>query len=179
MKNISIVLTLFLLFTAAVTAQTGTDPKINIGFVNSDAIMQQFSEAVKAQGEIQAQIEKWNKQLDSMALAFQQEVADYQKQMGTMPDDQKQAKETELLQKQQNIEQFREQKFGQQNGEAYLLREQLLEPIRQKIFDAIEQVAKEENIQFVFDKAGEISLLYAEEEYNLTFKVLDKLKSMK
>ena len=40
----------------------------------------------------------------------------------------------------------------------------------------IQEVAKEEGMNFVFDKAGDVLLLYADAQYDITYKVLDKLK---
>jgi outer membrane protein len=48
--------------------------------------------------------------------------------------------------------------------------------IKRKIYTAIEQVAKTESMQFVFDKSGDILLLYADASFDITFQVLDKLK---
>ncbi|HQJ45692.1 MAG TPA: OmpH family outer membrane protein, partial [Ignavibacteriaceae bacterium] len=54
--------------------------------------------------------------------------------------------------------------------------EELFAPIKVKIYAAIEKVAKEENMQFVFDKSGDIILLYADSAFDITFKVLDRLR---
>jgi outer membrane protein len=51
----------------------------------------------------------------------------------------------------------------------------VLKPLRDKIIDAIEEVAREEKLNFVFDKAGDVILLYADKQFDITFKVLDKL----
>ena len=47
------------------------------------------------------------------------------------------------------------QKFGQPNGEIYQKQDTIFEPVKKKIYAAIEQVAKEEGMQFVFDKSGD------------------------
>ena len=51
-----------------------------------------------------------------------------------------------------------------------------MHPIQNKVFNAIQEVAKEEDLDFVFDRSGGVMLLYAKDEYDLTQKVLDKLK---
>ena len=54
-------------------------------------------------------------------------------------------------------------------------REIYLAPIRQKVSNAIEAVAKDESLGFVLDK-GNGNILYSEEKYDITFKVIDKMK---
>ena len=147
-----------------------------IGYVDSQIILTQLPAAIKAQGDLDAITNMWSNQLDSMTLAYQQSLADYQKQAATMNDEQKLAKQQELIGMEQNILNFRNKKFAQPNGEIYLKQEEIFEPVKQKIYAAIEKVAKEEGMQFVFDKSGDILLLYADSAFDITFKVLDDLK---
>jgi outer membrane protein len=170
-KSYILVLTLLVLgFTSFGQAQ------LKIGYVDSEVILTQFSESIKAQGDLDAITNKWSAQLDSMTLAYQQSIADYQKQAETMND----AKKTEVQQKivkmEQDIMEFRRAKFTQGTGEVYKKQEELFAPIKAKIYAAIEKVAKEETMQFVFDKSGDILLLYADSAFDITFKVLDRLK---
>lgn len=149
---------------------------MKIGYVDSETILKQLPEAIKAQGDLDALIEKWNGAVDSMSVALQSEFADYQKQQANMPEAKKQEVQQRLVKKQQDIEEYRRSKFAQGTGEIYRRQEELLKPVKEKTFKMIEVVAKEEGMQFVFDKAGDILLLYADPLYDITYKVLDKLK---
>jgi outer membrane protein len=90
------------------------------------------------------------------------------------------AKKLEAQQKivkmEQDIMEFRRTKFTQGTGEVYKKQEELFSPVKAKIYAAIQKVAKEENMQFVFDKSGDILLLYADSAFDITYKVLDNLK---
>lgn len=164
----------FLLLISTVTVFAQTPQKT--GYVDSQIILTQLPEAIKAQSDLDALTNLWSNQVDSMKLALQQQYADIQKQLATMTEDQKQIKQQELIAKEQEIYQFQNKKFGQQGGEIYLKQETIFEPVKKKIYAAIEKVAKEEGMQFVFDKSGDILLLYADEAFDITFKVLDSLK---
>jgi outer membrane protein len=150
-----------------------------VAYVNTEAILEQWPPAIKAQGELEDMVDEWNAQLDSMTLALQTEYADVQKRMNMMTEEQLQQAQQDLVAMQQEAEQFRQSKFAQPNGELYTKREELLGPINEKILEAIELVAQEEGVQFVFNKQGEFILLYADQEFEMTFKVLDKLRTMK
>ena len=150
--------------------------ELKLGYVDSQVILTQLPEAIKAQGDLDALTNLWAGQLDSMTLAYQQSLADYQKQSGTMTDEQKLAKQQQLIALEQSILDFRNKKFSQQNGEIFKKQEEMFEPVKKKIYAAIEVVAKEEGMKFVFDKSGDIILLYADSAYDVTFKVLDRLK---
>ena len=163
---------ILMFFTSVLFAQT---PQ-KIGFVDSQVILTQFSEAIKAQSDLDALTNLWSSQLDSMKQGYQLAIADYQKQQATMTDDQKLSKQKEIVNLEQKMVDFQQQKFGQQKGEIYTKQEEIFDPVKKKIYVAIEQVAKSEGMQFVFDKSGDILLLYADTAFDITYKVLDNLK---
>ena len=113
-----------------------------LGYVDSQVILTQLPEAIKAQSDLDALTKLWSDQLDSMTLSYQQLLADYQKQANTMTDDQKLTKQQALITMEQNILGFRNQKFGQPNGEIYSKQEEIFAPVKKKIYAAIETVAK-------------------------------------
>jgi outer membrane protein len=166
---------LFLIaITVAATSLFAQSPQ-KLGYVDSQVILSQFSEAIKAQGDLDAIQSKWSAQVDSMTLAYQQALSDYQKQANTMSDDKKLEVQKTLVAQQQGVIDFRNKKFGQ-NGEIYQKQEEIFNPVKKKIYAAIAEVAKKEGMQFVFDKSGDIVLLYADQAYDITYQVLDKLK---
>ena len=70
---------------------------------------------------------------------------------------------------------MREKKFGH-NGELFQKQDEIMKPVQNKVFNAITDIAKEEELDFVFDRSGDVLLLYAKEEYDITAKVLERLK---
>jgi outer membrane protein len=168
------VLILSILFLGAGLIHAQTNQKI--GYVDSQVILTQWAEAIKAQGDLDAITNKWSAQLDSMTQAYQQSANDYQKQVNTMPEDKKLTAQQKLVQMEQDIMNFRKDKFAQGTGEIYKKNDEIFAPIKTKIYDAIGKVAKEEGMNFIFDKSGDIILLYADSAFDVTYKVLDKLK---
>lgn len=173
MKKLFLFTSILLFLTVAVFAQTSP---VKIGYVDSQVILNQYPPAIKAQSDLDALIQNWNKKIDSMTVALQQSYQSYQQQLETMTADARAQREQEIVLQQQSLDQFRQQKYNQQTGELYVKQEQMLGPIKEKVFDAIDKVAKEEGMNFVFDKAGDVVLLYADQEFDITYKVLDNLK---
>jgi len=167
-----IIAIVLLVLSSSVFAQT----PLKIGYVDSEVILTQFSEAIKAQGDLDALTSKWSAQLDSMTVNYQKSIADYQKQAETMKDAQKLEAQQKIVKMEQDIMDFRRAKFTQGTGEIFKRQEEVFAPVKTKIYDAIQKIAKEEGMQFVFDKSGDIILLYADSSFDVTFKVLDRLK---
>ena len=163
---------LILVISGSLFAQTTQ----KIGWVNSEVILQQYPPAIKAQSDLDALTAKWTKSIDSMTTDLQTAYADAQKQFANMTPDKQREVQQELVKKEQLMQQFRQQKFGQPNGQLFIKQEEFLQPIKAKILEAIESVKTVEGLHFVFDKTGDVILLFADQKYDITNAVLDRLK---
>lgn len=169
MKIRSIILSLFLFFSANVFAQ------VKVGIVDSEIILSQLPEYKTAQDKLNEIVKGWQTVVDSMTQDYQQKLDSYRKQEAMMPEDKKLSAQQDLIKLEQDIISYRQKKFGQQ-GDIVAKQEELLAPIKKKIINTIEKVAKEEKIGLVLDKAGDVVVLYSDQSYDITFKVLDRLK---
>ena len=159
----------------ALAASVGFAQSQRMSFVDSEKIINDLPEAQVAQKELEVILKQWQDELQKMSDDLQKGVAEYQKKEAVLSAAAKELQQKELADLQQRAREYQAQKFGQ-NGEAQQLRDKKLAPIREKILKSIEAVAKEEGFSFVFDKANDILLLYADAKFDLTYKVLDRLK---
>ena len=162
-------------FNAALAQDKSSNtPTLKFGIVDIEIILKEMPEAVAADKKLKEIGTKWQDSLIAMKKEFDDKIQKYQKQKSLMSADQ-QSKEEESLQMMQNqLIQYQDQKFGQ-NGELNQTREKFLDPIREKVRTAIQKVAKEESISLVLDKTSN-ALLYFDDKFDLTYKVLDVIK---
>jgi outer membrane protein len=166
MKKLTIIL---LLFSGISFAQ------LKIGYVDSDTIMKQYSDAQDAQKKLDALIAEWQEEVSKLDREFKQKYDDYEKRKLIMSEQKRVEVEKELVGMEENINKYRQEKFGV-NGEMFKNQEEIMEPVQNKIFNIIQEVAEENELDFVFDRSGDILFLYAKEEYDITNLVLEKLK---
>jgi outer membrane protein len=171
-KQILVIAIFFIAFSSIFAQQVNQ----KTGYVNLEKIYKQMPEAIKAQSDLDAIVSEWRQTIDDMTQDYQQRLQQYQQRADTMTQEELQAAQQELFQQEQEIMQYRQKKFSQPDGELYQKQEELMGPVNKKIKDAISQVAEEQGMDFVFDKSGDVILLHANKEYDITFKVLDKLK---
>ena len=152
--------------------------QVKIGYVNAETIIQQLPEAQDAQRQLDTLVTRWQSDLQKMQADWKQKFDDYDKKKLIMTDQTRAETERQLAQLDQSIAAFRSQKFGQ-NGEMFKKQDELMKPVQDKVFKAIQDVALEEQYDFVFDKSGDILLLYTNEQYDLTQKVLSRLQKQK
>ncbi len=170
MKRIVLATVLALFGASAGVAQ------MKIGHINSEAIMQNLPEAQDAQKALDKQVADWEAELQKMQADWKKKFDDYDKRKLILTDQSRAETEKELRDMDQAIVDFRNKKFGQ-NGELFLKQNEVMKPIQNKIFKVLEDVAKDDGYDYVFDKSGDILLLYATDKHDLTEKVLKKMQS--
>lgn len=175
MKKITLFLLTIAVGASLATAQTAQTAKV--AYVNSETVLRELPEAQEVKKELETTIQAWQAEYQKMVKDFQDASDDYQKKQALMDPKAKDEKEKALTAQRQDILNYQTQKFDTREGEAVKLREQKFAPIQEKVLKAIEQVAKEDGFTYVFDKLETASnLLYADAKFDLTYKVIDRLK---
>ena len=168
MKNLKPIYVLaFLLLTF-----TGYSQKF--GYIDSEVILKKLPEYAEAQKEIdklavnyQKELEKKRVTLDSMYQVFHREEI-------LLTEDMKRKKLTELTEREAEIREQQRKVFGF-DGLIFLKRQELIEPIQDKVFEAVKKVAKKHKLQFIFDKSSDLSIIYASPTHDYTDFVLEQL----
>jgi outer membrane protein len=155
------------------TSQSGP---IKIGVVDTQIIVSGLPEAIDANKMLTDLKQKYSDSLVTIQKDYTTKREQFEKQKAMMPADKQKETEDQLKAIENQYLQFRDDKFGNQ-GELVQLTEKILAPIREKVKKAIEDIAKEEGMNFVFDKATTNPvLLYSDDKYDITYKVLDMIK---
>ena len=86
----------------------------------------------------------------------------------------KKKKEQEIVDKEKEAKNLQKLKFGK-DGELFKKRQELVKPIQEKVYNAIQEVATANNYSVIFDKGGSLTMLYANPKYDVSDDVLDNL----
>lgn len=163
----------FLFVFALLITNINAQPKI--GYVDSDAIMQQLPDYQDIQTKLDALIKEWQEELTKMERDWKTKYDDYDKRKLILSEQRRVEIEKELIQLEDQISKYRQDKFGVR-GELFQKQEELMKPIQNRIFNAIEDIAEEGNYDFIFDRSGDMMFVYAKEEYDITNLVIEKLR---
>lgn len=174
MRKVLFGLFMALVFFGFVNTAMAQKGPLKIGLVDVEIILKELPEAIKADKEFTQLSKSYQDTIMKMQKDLEEKIANYQKQKAMMPADQQKKTEEELQAQQMNFMQYRDETFGQ-TGTLYQKRENYLQPIREKIRLAIEKVAKDEAISLVLEKNNP-TILYAEEKFEITYRVLDEIK---
>lgn len=124
--------------------------QVKLAHINSSEIMEAMPESAAAQKALEKYAAELQAQLQAMGTEYQNKVQDYQANEATMSNLVKQSKEKEILDLQNRIEQF------QANAEKEYAKKQmeLLEPIIEKIQNAVDALGKERGYTYIIDRAA-------------------------
>lgn len=166
----------FVVAVLLVLACAGAAAQMKIGHINSETIMQTLPEAIDAQKSIDALVAGWEAELQKMQADWKKKFDDYDKRKLILTDQVRADQEREIRELDQSITDFRNKKFGQ-NGELFQKQGEIMKPIQNKMFHVLEEIAKDDGYDYIFDRSGEILVLYANDKYDLTQRVLQRMQT--
>ncbi len=117
---------------------------------------------------------RWQKEVDDLAKEAENMYKNYQSDMVFLTDEQKKAKEEEIVTKEKEVTELRYKYFGPE-GELFQKRQSLIKPIQDDIYAAIKKVSEERGYQVIFDRASSQSIVFASPRIDISNEVLSKL----
>ena len=144
------------------------------GYVDTDFILSQMGEYQEAQAEInklsvswQTEIQGFHHDISSMYNALKAEEVLLTAAM-------KDERLSEIAIKEHEVKEYQKKIFGFE-GLFFLKKKELIKPVQDKVFDAVAKVAKDKRLQIVFDKSGDLVMIYTDPIHDYTDYVLEEL----
>jgi len=145
-----------------------------IASVDVNQILQKMEEYQSAQEELDKLASKWRQDIAQEYDVIKGLYSRYQAEQVLMSDDMRKDKEDEIMVKEKEVREMQRKKFGPE-GELYKKRQSLVQPIQDRVYDAIEDYAKDRSLDFIFDKSGSAGIIFANSKYDRTDDILKKL----
>ena len=143
-------------------------------FIDSDYIMKSIPEYIEAKEKIDKLAVKWTKEVEDRYAFIKIKKDNFNKEEVLLPSEEKEKRRGEIANLEKETIELQSQYFGD-NGEYFLKRQELVQPIQDRVFTAMKKIAKREGYAFVFDKANQSNLVYAEKEYDISNTVLEEM----
>ncbi|MEZ4801033.1 MAG: OmpH family outer membrane protein [Flavobacteriales bacterium] len=144
------------------------------GYVDSKYILSHIPEYQQAQATINKLSSDWQAEIERKYEVIAKLEEAYQAEKILLTADMRQKREQEIAEKKQEAKDFQKAKFGV-DGELFQKREELIKPIQEQIYEAIQEVATQSALMAIFDKANHSNLLYSNPKYDYSDKVLRKM----
>jgi outer membrane protein len=144
------------------------------GYIDTDYVLNKMPEYKKAQEEIELLSKAWEKEVSDMAKQVESMYSALQAEQVLLTEDMKKERTSAIQKKEAEMKEYQKKVFGF-GGLFFLKKQELIKPIQDKVWDAVDKVAKQNNLAIVFDKAGELVMIYTDPRFDYTDFVLDEL----
>jgi len=143
-------------------------------YVDTEYILNQMPEYSSAQKQLDLLALEWQKEVEKKKQQIQKLRSDYEAEKVFLVDEVKKQRLQDIKTKEKELANYQKDKFGV-NGDLFKKRQELIKPIQDKIFDAIQKVAKDNALDFIFDKSGSVSMLFTNPKYDRSEEVLAEM----
>jgi len=164
---------IFLILTGVSFGAQNTNAQ-RYAFVNMEYIMSNIPAYEAAQEQLNQQSAKWEEEIKSIYAEVEQLYKNYQKESVFLSEEMKTQREDEIIQLENKAKNLQRQYFGPEG--ALMERQQtLIEPIQDNVSEAISEIADRDNLDAVFDMAGNAGVVYVKPRQNISDEVLEHL----
>lgn len=144
------------------------------GYIDTDFILNKMPEYQKAQEEINTLALLWEKEVREMQKGIEGMYTSLQAELVLLTEEMKKERTEQIRKKENEMKEYQNKVFGV-GGLFFLKKAELIKPVQDKVWDAVDKVAKQNNLAIVFDKSGELVMIYTDPRFDYTDFVLDEL----
>lgn len=167
MKKFVITLLLALVCAGASMAQ-------KFAMVDMEYILRNVPAYEMANERLNQASQRWEREVEELSKEAETLYKNYQSEQVFLTDEQKTKREAEIVAKEKEVSDARYKYFGSE-GELYKLRQSLMKPIQEDVYEAIKTVATDKGYQAIFDRASSQSIVFASPRIDISNDVLAKL----
>ncbi len=163
---------LFLFFFLAGLAHVSVAQKF--GYVDSEFILSKMPAYGAAQKEVDKLSGTWQKDIENRYKDIEKMYKTYQAEEVLLTEEMKKKRQNEIVEKEKEVKDYQKKIFGFE-GQLFKKRQELVKPVQDEVYDAIEKVAKQKQLQIIFDKSSGLVMLYTNPVHDYTEYVMEAL----
>ena len=166
MKKSYFFILLFLVSTF-IFAQRG----IKIGYIDTEYILENLPEYNQISKRLEEKASDWKKEIEERSRKIDQKKESLKSERILLTSEMIEEIEEEILIDEEELSEYQQKRFGPR-GDLIIQKQQLIQPIQDQIFNAIRELAKSRNYDFIFDKSADIVMLYSDKRYDVSDQIL-------
>jgi Skp family chaperone for outer membrane proteins len=160
-------LTIVSLLSFQANAQRG----VRIGYIDTEYILQNVPEYSEATTQLDSKVQKWKVEIEEQLSKIEQKRNDLSNEKALLTKELIEEREEDILFEEKEILDYQQKRFGP-NGDLMIQKKQLMQPVQDQIFQAVQDIAKAKKYDFVFDKSADVVMLYSAERFDISEQVL-------
>ncbi len=138
------------------------------------AVLESMPEYTAAQQELDRIAATWNQEIAQEYDKIKSLYNKYQAEQVLLSDEMKKKREDEIMTKEKQVRELQREKFGPE-GQLFDKRQQLVAPVQDRVYAAIQSYADERGIDLVLDKSSASGIIFANDRYDKTDEIKKKM----
>ncbi|HTN45717.1 MAG TPA: OmpH family outer membrane protein [Flavipsychrobacter sp.] len=167
MKKLSLIILAMMLISVSSMAQ-------KYCIIDSKYILERVSDYKDAQTQLDNLSKGWQTEIDAKMQDVDKLYKNYQAERAMLSDEMRQKREDEIMNKEKTAKDLQKQRFGYE-GDLFKKRQELVKPVQDKVYNAVQKMAQSRGYDVVLDKAGGVTLFYADPKLDKSDDVLKLL----
>jgi outer membrane protein len=167
MKKIFVLAISMVLLTAGLQAQ-------KYAIIDTRYILDKMPEYKMAQQQLDNIANDWQKDIDSRQQELDKMYKDYYAEQVMLSDELKKKREDQLFNKEKELRDLQRKRFGFE-GDLFKKRQELIKPIQDKVYNAVQKIAGQRGYDFVLDKSEGITIIFADPKLDKSEDVLKEM----
>jgi len=163
---------LFLLtIVSMLSIQANAQRGVRIGYIDTEYILQNIPEYTEATSQLDSKVQKWKGEIEKQLKTIEQKRNDLNNEKALLTKELIEEREEDISFEEKEILDYQQKRFGP-NGDLMIQKRQLMQPVQDQIFQAVQDIAKNKKYDFVFDKSADVVMLYSAERFDISEQVL-------
>lgn len=146
--------------------------------IDSKYILEKIPDYNNAQKQLDAASQGWQKEVDTKMQNIDQMYKSYQAERPMLSEDVRKKREDEIVAKEKEAKDLQKKYFGYE-GDVFKKRQSLVKPIQDKVYNAVQQYAQNRGYDMVYDKAGGITIFYADPKLDKSDEIAKLIPGVK
>ncbi len=142
--------------------------------IDSKYILEKMPDYKEAQKKLDQVSDQWQRELDQKQAALDKMYKDYDAEQVMLTDALRKKREDELFNKEKELRDLQKKRFGFE-GDLFKKRQELIKPIQDKVYNAVQRLAVERSYDFILDKSEGITVIFADPKLDKSEDVLRNL----
>ena len=142
--------------------------------IDTKYILDKMPEYKSAQKQLDDFAAAWQKDIDNMQKDLDKMYRDFEAEQVMLSDDLKKKREDQLFLKEKALRDLQRQRFGFE-GDLFKKRQELIKPIQDKVYNAVQKLAVQRGYDFILDKSEGITVIFADPKLEKSDDVLKEL----
>ena len=141
-------------------------------YVDTDYILAKIPEYNQAQDKLDNYSKGWQEEIEMTMQKIEKMYRSYQSEQILLTEEMKSARENIIFAEEKKVQDLQIKYFGPE-GMLFSKRQELIKPIQDKIYDAIQQIATNNKYSVIFDSSSDLIMLYTNNNLDKSDKVLE------